>query len=120
MAKRALLVAALLALAAIAWGTLAGGLRQIPRGHTPGRWFETAVQLACGVLALLTILTTFRWRRRAPAIRTAWAASLAITVGLSSLVWGPPMPAVGLLFAAGATLVALVVIWALRTARPRG
>jgi hypothetical protein len=114
--RRALLAGAVLALLALAWGTLAGALHQLPRCRTFWQGVETAVQLACSLLSLLTLFTSFRWRRRAPGVRRAWAASLATTVGLSSLVWGPPMLVVGLLFAAGGLLVALALTWALRTA----
>jgi hypothetical protein len=108
--------AAVLALAVLTWGAISGGLRQIPRSNTPGRQVETGVQLACGVLSLLAVVTCFRLRRWAFPVRAAWAISLALTVGLSSVVWGPPLPIVGLVFAAGAFLVALVVICALRVA----
>ena len=74
------------------------------------------MQLACGLLSLLVLLTCFRWRRWGAPVRTAWAISLATAVGLSSLVWGPPLPLIGLLFAAGALLVALVIIYAIRIA----
>jgi hypothetical protein len=76
------------------------------------------VQLECGLLSLLTVVTCFRWRRWARPVRTAWSLSLTAAAGLSSLVWGPPMPRLGLLFAAVALLVARTIIWVLRTAIP--
>ena len=116
LVRRTLLVCATALLLALAWGSLSGGLRQLPRSHTLGQRVETAMQLAGGILSLLVVLTCFRWRRRAPAVRTAWAVSLAAAAGLSSLVWGPPLPLTGILFASGVLLAALAVSRALRTA----
>jgi hypothetical protein len=65
---------------------------------------------------MVVVFTCFRWRRWAPRARTAWGVSLAITVALSSLVWGPPLPLVALLFAAAALLAARGVSYALRFA----
>ena len=112
--RRVLLVGTTLLLIALAWGTLAGGLRQLPRSLTAGQQAETAVQLACGLLSLLAVLTCFRWRRWATPVRAAWAVCLVAAAGLSSLVWGPPLPLTALLFAAGALILALGIIWALR------
>jgi peptidoglycan/LPS O-acetylase OafA/YrhL len=108
--RRVLLAGATLLLIVVAWLTLSGGLRQIPRSHTFGRRAETIVQLACGMLSVLSVLTCFWWRRWSRQVLTAWAAALAASAGLSSLVWGPPDPIVGLVFAAGALLLALGII----------
>jgi hypothetical protein len=104
----------MLLLAALAWGTLSGGVRQIPQSHTLGQRLETGVQLACGVLSLLSVLTCFWWRRTRSATFTAWTVSLVTTAFLSSLVWGPPSLLVGLTFAALSLLVARAIIWLLR------
>jgi len=105
----------MLLLAAIAWGTLSGGLRQIPESRTLGQRVETGVQLACGVLSVLSLLTCFWWRRTRSATLTAWTVSLVTTAFLSSLVWGPPALLVGLGLAALTLLVARAIIWLLRT-----
>lgn len=105
---------ATLVLLVVAWGALSGGVRQFPRSDTAGQKIETAVQLACGLLSLLGVLTTFVWRRSASRILPAWAGSFAAAAGLSALVWGPPQPAVALGFAAGALLVALGILRLLR------
>ena len=112
--RRILLACATLFLIVLAWGTMSGGLRQIPRSLTRGQRVETGVQLACGLLSLLTGITCFWWRRWGPRVRILWAASLAATAGLSSFVWGPPDLFVGLTFAAVALLVALSIIRMLR------
>ncbi|MHB1863894.1 MAG: hypothetical protein ACYCVL_13135 [Gemmatimonadaceae bacterium] len=114
--KRIVLAGALVALAVVAWGTLAGALHQLSRAHSLGTRVETAVQLVASLLSILVVVTCFWQRRWARPLRTAWAVSLAITSGLSALVWGPPMFGVALLFAAATLLVALgfirVVRWA--------
>jgi hypothetical protein len=104
----------MLFLIVLVWGTISGGLHQVPRSLTIGQRVETGVQLACGLLSLLTVITSFWWRRSGRAVRTAWATSLAATAGVSSLVWGPPDAIVGLAFAALALLVALAIIRLLR------
>jgi hypothetical protein len=98
----------------VAWMALSGGLRQISRSHTLGQRIETTVQLGCGLLSVLSLLTCFRWRRWGPPVRVAWAISLAGAAGLSSLVWGPPSVAITLVFLAGTLLLALAVVRLLR------
>lgn len=112
--RRILLASATLLLLVMAWATLSSGLDQIPRSHTIGQRVETTVQLACGLLSVLSVLTAFRWRRWGPPVRVAWAIALTTAAGLSSIVWGPPMLMPGLVFAAAAPLVALGVIRLLR------
>ncbi|MGD0993686.1 MAG: hypothetical protein ABR998_14590 [Gemmatimonadales bacterium] len=112
--RRFLVGLATLVLLVVAWGALSGAVRQFPRSDTVAQKVETAVQLACGFLSLLGVLTTFVWRRSASRILPAWAGSLAAAAGLSALVWGPPQPAVALIFAAVALLIGLGVIRVLR------
>jgi hypothetical protein len=114
--RRSLLAVAALLLIVVAFMALAGGLQQIPRSRTLGQRVGTTVQLACGLLSVLSLLTVFRRRRWGRPVLTTWALSLATTAGLSSLVWGPPSPIVGLVFAAAALLVALGTIRLLQLA----
>ena len=117
LVRRSVLVSALLVLAAVAGGTLTGALQQLPQAQNLGQRVETAIQLACSLLSVLVVVTCFWQRRWAPAARAGWAVSLATTTGLSALVWGPPMPGITLVFAAGTLLVALALNWALRWAQ---
>ncbi len=112
--RRILLACATLLLITVAWGTLSGGLHQIPQSRTLGQRVETTAQLACGLLSLLSVLTCFRWRRWGPPVLAAWAISLTTAAGLSSVGWGPPSLIIGLVFGAAALLVALAIIWLLR------
>jgi hypothetical protein len=107
-------MSAILLLLAMAWVALSGGLNQLPRSRTIGQRVETAVQLACGLLSLLSAVTCFYWHRLRRPIRAAWAISLTTAAGMSSVVWGPPMLTVGLALAVGALLVALTIIWLLQ------
>jgi len=93
----------------LAWRALSGAFRQIPRSRTLGQKVETVTQLECGLLSLLVVLTCFWWRAWAPSIRTTWGISLAAAAGLSSLVWGPPMPLVGVLFVALSLLMTRLI-----------
>jgi hypothetical protein len=117
MVRHSAFVGALLLLVVVGGWTLSGALQQLPRVQNFGQRVETAVQLACSLLSLLAVVTCF-WRRRwASAARAGWAVSLAATTGLSALVWGPPMPGIALLFAAGTLFFALAVNWTLRWAQ---
>lgn len=109
-----LLVIAGLFLFVLAWWTISGGLQQFHRAQTFGQQLETVIQILCGLLSLLVILTYFWQQKWARSIRFAWAISLTIMAGLSSLVWGPPMPLVSLAFAGVALLLAWGVIVAMR------
>lgn len=93
---------------ALAWEALAGGWDQLPRARTVGQIAETWIQMACGVLSLGVVATCFRGGAWVRPVRAAWAASLALTAGLSALVWGPPMPGMALVFVA----FALFMAWA--------
>ena len=93
-----------------------GALEQLPRAQNLGQRVETAIQLACSLLSLLAVVTCFWWQPWALVARAGWAVSLAITTGLSALVWGPPMLGIALLFAAVALLLALALNRALRWA----
>ncbi|MGA2383885.1 MAG: hypothetical protein ABSD56_04920 [Bryobacteraceae bacterium] len=112
--RRILLALATLVLLAVAWGALSGAVRQIPRSRNLGQKLETVVQVACGLLSLLSVLTTFGWRPWASRVLAAWTVSLAAAAGLSALVWGPPSPVVALGLTAGTLLVALGVTRLLR------
>jgi hypothetical protein len=117
LVRLGLLIGTMLFLIWLAWQALSGGFRQMPRSRTIGQKLETLIQIECGLLSLLVVLTSF-WRRAwAEPVRSFWSISLAAAAGLSSLVWGPPMPLVGVLFTATALFVSQAVRWALRTAR---
>jgi hypothetical protein len=113
--RRIILTIAILLLLAISWITLSGGFDQLPQCHTIGQQAETVVQIACGLLSILSAVTCFYWQRWRRFVRTAWTIVLATTAGMSSFVWGPPMLTVGLALAALALLVALAIIWLMRT-----
>jgi len=114
--RRFILAVVAMLLAAVSWATLWGGFHQIPRARTFGQQVETAVQLVCGLLGVLSVLTCIwgRGRRWNRPVLIAWTVSLPAAAGLSGLVWGPPMLIVGLGFAAGTLLLALGVIWLVR------
>lgn len=116
--RRLLLTCISLLLLLLAWEALAGSVRQFPRSSSVGQQVETVVQFGCGLLSLLTVLTCFWWRSWAGAIRVAWAITLVAVVGLSSMVWGPPMPLTALALSTVALLVALATLWALRRLAP--
>ena len=105
-------------LLALAWWTVSNGLRAVEHETTVGQTLETVIQLICGVLSVGVVLTRFRWRPASRAVRLGWMVTLTGTVGLSALVWGPPMPHIALLFVVVALLMAWAVLWALGPALP--
>lgn len=112
--RRILLGSALMLLLTVAWVALSGAFRQLARPLTVGQQVETGLQFACGLLSLLSALTSWRsgrWRRP---VFVAWTVSLMTTAGLSSLVWGPVMPITALVLALVALLFALAVSWLIR------
>lgn len=98
----------------ISWISITGGLDQLPRSETTGQKAETFVQLICGILSLVSILTLYLWKKWAQIIQYAWAVSFVITAGLSALVWGPPMWAIALIFGVAALLLATGILKILR------
>ncbi len=114
--RRILFVCAALLLAAFAWWAVSDGLRNLRQAGTIGQQVEAVIQFACGLLSLSVVVTRFRWHPVSRKVRIAWVLSLAGTVGLSALVWGPPMPGIAALFVGVAVLVAWAVLWALGTA----
>jgi lysylphosphatidylglycerol synthetase-like protein (DUF2156 family) len=107
--RRLLLIGLTFLLLAIAWHATIGGVRQLPRAVTLGQRLETGIQIVCGLLSLLVILS-LRWRRWAARIRMAWAASFVATAGLSSIVWGPPMLPVTVAFVFGSAVVTWLIV----------
>jgi len=112
--NRFLLICITVLLLLLAWKAFSGGIDQYPRSKTIGQQVETIIQLAFGVLCLLTVLTSFWWQEWAKPVRVAWAITLVAVAGLSSLVWGPPMPIITLVLTALALLISLAIIWALQ------
>lgn len=102
VSRRLLLAATILLLLLLAWTAISGAVDQLSRARTTGQRIETGIQLLCGVLTVLVVVTRARPQRWRRALRLAWAASLIAAAGLSGLVWGPPMPVVALLLAAAA------------------
>jgi hypothetical protein len=107
-------------LLSFAWWAVSNGLRGLERVSTLGQTLETVIQLSCGVLSVGVALTRFRWRPASRWVRIGWMVTLAGTVGLSALVWGPPMLHIALLFVVVSLLMASAVVWALGPGLPGG
>lgn len=118
--RRLLLATAALLLLLLALGAITGAIRQLPRAHTGWQKAETWIQLASGGLALLLVVDAFVQTRWSGPLRTAWTLSLVSAAGLSSLVWGPPLPVIALLFAAVALGVARGLLWSLQVGSADG
>ncbi len=108
--RRFILISTMLLLLVVAYILLKGGFSQLPRSLTIGQKVETTIQIICGILCLLNVVTCFYWQKWRRPIRTAWIISLTLTAGMSSVVWGPPMLTIGAVFAAVAFFVAIGII----------
>ena len=108
-----LLTCATLLLIILSFGLISGALDQLHRAQSFGQQAETFVQFACGLLCIVVVVTTFKWRQWARPLRISWTISLVFVAGVSSMVWGPPMPLTALAFATFALVLALIIIWAL-------
>jgi hypothetical protein len=113
VARRLLCGCAALLLLALAWWAVSDGLRNLHQVRTIGQQLETVIRLACGLLSMAVVVTRFRWRPVSRPVRIAWVVALATAVGLSALVWGPPMPHIAVLNVGVALLVAWAILWAL-------
>jgi hypothetical protein len=111
--RRLLSLVAALLLLAFAWWTVSDGLRNLRQATTLGQHAETLIRFGCGLLSVAVVVTRVRWGFVSRPVRIAWAATLAAAVGLSALVWGPPMVHVALINAVVALLVAWALVWAL-------
>jgi hypothetical protein len=117
VARQVLCAIASALLIGLGWWTTSGGLRNVHQAGNIGQWLETAVQLACGVLCVATVALRFWQRQFHRPVRIVWLATLMTWVGLSALVWGPPMLHIALLFATVALLIGWALLWALGPAR---
>ena len=98
----------------LAWTGLAGGARQLPQSETVGQIAQSVTQLAFGLFALLSLVTTFRGRRWNLLALAGWTISVALAAGLASVVWGGTSLAKGLLTGTAASLIGVAVAWLLR------
>jgi len=114
VARRALFGVACLLFLVLAFNGLVGGVGQLHDANTPGRQIETATQMAYGLFALLSLVTTFRARHWAPLLLTSFAISASVAGGLASVVWGESGVGTGVLSGFAALAVTLVMIWMLR------
>lgn len=113
--RRIVLAVALLSLLALAWTGLSGGWSQLAESHTRGQQIQTACQLAYGLFATLSVVTTFIARRWSRLCQAGWVVSITLAGGLASVAWGDTSVAVGLLAGGASLLVSLAIIWLLRT-----
>jgi len=109
--RRVFLALALLVLLAQAWTSLSGGIQRIPESRTIARRVQTVAEIACGLLSLLGVVSTFRGRRWLRWIQWCWVGSVTLVAGPSSVVWGRAGPLRGLLVSGAALLAALGVLW---------
>ena len=114
--RRALLAIVGLLLLWLGWTGLTQGINQLPQSQTPGQIAQTLTQVAFGLFALLSLVTTLWARRWNTLMLAAWTVSVTLAAGLASVVWGGTSLLVGLLSGAGAFLIGLGIAWLLRVA----
>jgi hypothetical protein len=112
--RRALLVIAAALLLGLAWTGLSGGANQLSQSQSVGQLAQTFTQLAFGLFALLSVVTTFWARRWGLWMLAGWVVSVTLAAGLASVVWGGTSVAIGLLAGGAALLISSAIAWMLR------
>ena len=112
--RRTLLVMVSLLLLWLAWTGLSQGVNQLSQSQTTGQIAQTITQLSFGLFALLSLVTTFWFRRWNPLMLAGWTVSVTLAAGLASVVWGGTSLLVGVLSGAAALLIGLGIAWLLR------
>jgi len=113
--RRTVLGVGVLLLLVLTWLGVSGGLHQIPQSHTPGEWIQSIAQLVYGVLSLAGVVTRFRTPGRGRLVLWGWVVSMTLAGGLAPVVWGGTSVGVGLVSAAAVVLVALGLVWLIRS-----
>ena len=111
-----LLVIVVVVLLALAWTGVSQGINQIPQPQTAGQTFQSITQLAYGVFALLSIVTTFWGRRWNSLMLAGWITSVTLAAGLAPVVWGATSKLIGVGSGAASLVVGLGLAWLLRVA----
>ena len=106
---------AIVLLAALAVLGITDTVSQAEHATTPGTVLQSVAEFGYGLLSAAVILTAFRFRTLARAIRFAWLATLTMAGGLAPVVWGGTGPAAGLLAGVVSLGVGLAILWMLRT-----
>ena len=112
--RRVLLVIAAALLLGLAWTGLSGGANQLSQSMSVGQLAQTWTQLAFGLFALLSVVTTFWAKRWGLWMLAGWVVSVTLAAGLASVVWGGTSIAIGLLTACAAFLISAAIAWMLR------
>jgi hypothetical protein len=115
-ARRVLLAIAVLLFLGMTWSGVSGGLHQISQSRTTGQWIQTVAQLCYGVLGLLCVPTSLQWRRWwSQATRACWVVSVTLAAGFAAVAWGGTSVQLGVLSGAVSLLIAVAMVWLLRT-----
>jgi hypothetical protein len=99
----------------LAWMGLSGAFTQFSNETlTTGQLLQTSMQLAFGVLSLVSLVTWFWARRWSRPVLIGWSLSLGLAGGLAPVVWGQSSVLSGVVAGVASVLVALGIIWLLR------
>ena len=112
--RRVLLVIALLLLLGLAWTGLYGGTKLLSPSHTLGQKVQAYAQIAFGLFALLSGVTTFRAHRWSSLAQACFTITLAMATGLFAVVWNRMTLVLGIVSGTTALLAALAIIGLLR------
>lgn len=112
--RRVFLVVALLLLLGLTWMGLFGGGSLLPASQSQGQKVQAFAQMAFGVFALLSAVTTFWARRWWPFALAGFALTLSLAAGLFVVVWNRTTVMMGIATGVMALLVSSAIIWLLR------
>ena len=101
---------AVLLLLALAYTGIAGGLDQANQSthseYSIGQIVQTALQLAFGLLSVVSIVVWFWARAWSRPVLIVWAVSVGLAGGLAPVVWGHSSAGIGILSGVASLLIA--------------
>ncbi|HEX6314035.1 MAG TPA: hypothetical protein VFZ73_04215 [Gemmatimonadaceae bacterium] len=107
-------VVAVILLLTLGFTSISGGISQLPHWNTFETRLQSAAQILSGLSALLIIVTQFRWRGVQRAIAITFVLTSVLSAGLSPIAWFGATVTRGLVAAAAALGIAVVILWMFR------
>ena len=112
--RRSLALVAALALLALAWTGISGGVQQLSQPATGPQQIQSVTQVLYGVSAIFMLITAFTWRQLAVIAEVGFVVGLIVAAGLAAVVWGEQSVGTGLLAGGIALAVAAILVWMIR------
>ena len=115
--RRSLALFAALALLALAWTGIVGGVQQLSRPATWPQQIQSVMQVLYGVSAIFMLITAFTWRQLAVTAEVGFVVGLIVAAGLAAVVWGDQSVGMGAIAGVVALAVAGLIVWMFRVGK---